>query len=82
MGRIVMSEAFRVTEIAKMDGFVKGLCREYELTTGETIVKKWVILRLTAKNIAFTVHNIGCGVTKITTDGRVCPRCHGTGKVT
>ena len=46
-----------------------------DVTTGEPIVKKFLVSLLTCRNIPFKVHNMGCGVSRITTDTDTCPCC-------
>lgn len=81
MARLVMSDAFKLQQIALMDGFVRKLAHKYEFTTGEAVVKKWIVIMLTKKNITFSVIDLKCGVVKITTETHTCPRCGGTGRV-
>lgn len=51
----------------------------FECSTGISIVKKYIVLKLANWKIPFKVINLGCGVTKITTITNTCPKCNGTG---
>lgn len=51
-----------------------------ELITGITQAKTWFVLQLTEHGIPFALHQLGAGITKITTDTQVCSKCHGTGR--
>ena len=81
MARTILSIPWKEAENAKMVATVKKITPKYEYTTGDPATKKWIVLRLSNLGIPFALHNLGCGVVKITTDTCVCPKCHGTGRV-
>lgn len=44
-------------------------------TLADALPAKWLILRLTEKNIPFRVYSLGAGIRRITTDTDSCPCC-------
>lgn len=65
----------------KIDDFQAKNSGIFEVITGISARKKWIVIQLTKRNIGFRLLNLGAGVTKITTDTEVCPKCKGTGRV-
>lgn len=65
----------------KIDDFQAKNSGIFEVITGISVRKKWIVIQLTKRNIGFRLLNLGAGVTKITTDTEVCPKCKGTGRV-
>jgi hypothetical protein len=53
----------------------------YQVTVSGNPEAKALIARLSDRQIAFAVVNLGAGVKLITNQLDVCPKCHGTGKV-
>jgi hypothetical protein len=53
----------------------------FKETTGIPQAKKFIILTLVNKGVPFKVLDQGCGVTTITTETDVCPKCNGTGRI-
>ena len=51
-----------------------------EHTTGESLIKKIIVIKLANNNIPFKVINLGAGLTKITTETNTGSKCNGTGK--
>jgi hypothetical protein len=41
---------------------------------------KWIVSVLVTRNIPYRIIRCGGGVTKITTDTSICPKCGGAGK--
>lgn len=56
-------------DTAKRDGTT------FARTLSEPLAKKALVTMLTNRGIPFTVHNMGCGVVRITTDTATCPCC-------
>lgn len=46
-----------------------------DITSSEPIVHKFLIQALAKRNRAYAVHNLGCGVKRITTETTTCPCC-------
>ena len=57
-----------------------GTRKHIEMTLSYAPAKKFLICRFVEAGLPFRVHNLGCGVCKITTQTDICPKCHGTGK--
>ena len=58
-----------------------GDSQPLELVTAVPMAKTWFVMQLTNYGIPFAVHQLGAGVTKITTDTQICSKCHGSGRV-
>lgn len=71
----IISAAWRQKVIAEMDALQQTGGPAVECVTGESIVKKWLICSLAARNIPFVVYALGAGVVRITTDTKTCPCC-------
>lgn len=52
----------------------------YTITSHVPQVTKWLIAELVERNISYKLIKRGAGVTTITTDTNICPKCGGTGK--
>jgi len=52
-----------------------------EITTAESNVKSWMVINFDKFKIPFAVYSLGAGVSKITTDTQVCPKCKGSGRI-
>lgn len=69
-----------------MDDFKNGIHNSafplhYKVTTPHAIIKKWVVLTLIKKRIPYRVLNMGAGVSTITTETDICPKCKGLGRI-
>ena len=77
----VLRKDWRDDMMRRMLEFKEHKRDKFEFVTTIPIAKKWLIIRLHDLGIQFVVHNLGAGVTKITTDAGICPKCHGKGRV-
>lgn len=51
------------------------------ITTSIKLAATWLVMELHKHSIPFSVQNLGAGVTLVTTDTDMCPKCKGTGRV-
>lgn len=49
-------------------------------TVSHSIYKKYLVQLFVATNTPYRIINNGCGVTTITTDTKICPKCGGSGR--
>jgi hypothetical protein len=65
-----------INEIKERDASTKTISR----TSSFKPAIQWMVTTLLNKNIPYKVINCGAGVTIVTGDVNLCPKCHGTGK--
>ena len=46
-----------------------------DVTTAFRQATQWLVITLSRCGIPYKLHNLGCGVTRITTDTTICPCC-------
>jgi hypothetical protein len=46
-----------------------------DMTLTQNIYKQALIMAMSERGIPFKIYNLGCGVTRITTDTNTCPCC-------
>jgi len=80
-----LSSIWQKEQLDKMDNFINSNPPittnnpNLEWTFSLSIPKKFIVISLSNKNIPFKVLNLGCGISKITTDTNICPKCKGSG---
>jgi hypothetical protein len=70
-----------MTTGALIRDFKMGISKKYEVVTSFNLAKQYVIETLNTQEIPFRVLPLGAGVTKITTETDICPKCKGTGRI-
>lgn len=55
--------------------------KHWEKIETEPLCKKFIVIQLIKRNIPYKTFNMGAGVTKITNDTTICPKCKGLGKL-
>lgn len=76
-----LTDSWRDHQLNNIHAYKNNTKYSLELVTAESIAKAWFIMKLNEYGINFAVYNLGGGVTKITTDATICPKCKGTGRI-
>ncbi len=57
-----------------------GGAAHIDVTTEFRPAAQWLVMKLAQAGIGYRVIPMGAGVTRVTTDTKTCPKCHGTGR--
>lgn len=73
-----VEEQLRKIEAVKNDtGFIKPV---YSYTSSNSVVKRFIINALLKRSIPYKIIQHGAGITQITTETTICPKCGGKGR--
>lgn len=59
----------------EIEEYLSGDREKIDRTISHNVNAKWLITKLTNKDIMFKVYNLGAGVKRITTETDKCPCC-------
>ncbi len=73
-----VNEQLAKMELVKNDtGLIKPV---YSYTSSDTTIKRFIINALLKRSIPYRVIQHGAGITQITTETDLCPKCGGKGR--
>ena len=51
-------------------------CQPIDVTTSFKAAVQWLVVELSKRGVPYKLHNLGAGVTRLTTDTTTCPCCN------